>query len=68
MADIISFGRAQIAEIFNDAGYLFGLASGASFFASIHPEAAEYLGLAAVAALGLANRINPPTPTPTPAP
>ena len=52
--------RAQIAEIFNDAGYVLGVASGASFFASIHPEAAEYLGLGAVLALGLANRVNPP--------
>lgn len=58
--------RGEIAEIFNDAGYVLGTASAASFFASIHPEAAEYLGLASVVALGLANRINPPA-APAPA-
>jgi hypothetical protein len=52
--------RAEIAEIFNDSGYVLGVVSAASFFASIHPEAAEYLGLTAVVLLALANRVNPP--------
>jgi len=59
---MVSITTAQIASIFNDIGYVLGVVSAASFFASIHPEAAEYIGLAAVVSLGLANRIDPSAP------
>lgn len=60
----ITIDPPTVAAIFDDAGYVFGAISAASFFASIHPEAAEYFGLASIIAMGLANRISPSTATP----
>lgn len=59
-----SITRSEISEIFNDAGYGLGVIGGATWFASVHPELSAYFLLASVLSLGLANRVNPPTPAP----
>lgn len=56
--------RAEIAEVLNDIGYVLGLIAAIGWFASLYPQAAQWVGLGAIVSLALANRVNPTT-TPT---
>lgn len=56
--------RAEIAEVLNDIGYVLGLIAAIGWFASLYPTTAQWIGLASILSLTLANRVNPST-TPT---